>query len=95
MVLGLFALLPGPGVARAEPPRVVVSIQPLHGIVAAITGETASPLLLLPGTASPHGAALRPSQAAALAAAELVIWIGPGLESTLSATTGAWGCRWR
>jgi zinc transport system substrate-binding protein len=41
------------------------------------------PHLLVRGGASPHSAALKPSDARALAGAELVFWIGAGLESFL------------
>src|SRR5690606_35583959 len=36
------------------------------------------------GTASPHAHALKPSEAARLGRAGLVIWVGPGLESFLA-----------
>jgi zinc transport system substrate-binding protein len=64
-------------------PRVVVSIPPLHSLVAGVMDGVAKPVLLIPGGASPHGASLRPSQARALAAAEVVFWIGGGLETVL------------
>ncbi|MDO3377795.1 zinc ABC transporter substrate-binding protein [Geoalkalibacter halelectricus] len=64
-------------------PRVVVSIKPVHSLVAAVMEGIAEPDLLLSGGESPHGHALRPSQARALAAADLVFWIGPDLETFL------------
>lgn len=69
--------------AAAEPPRVVASIKPLHGIVAAVMGDTGAPTLLLRGAATPHAYSLRPSDARALAHADLVVWIGPALEGFL------------
>ncbi len=62
---------------------VVVSIKPLHSLVAGVMGDTGSPALLVKGANSPHTYAMRPSDAAALEAAELVFWIGPGLETFL------------
>ena len=64
-------------------PQVVVTIKPLHSLVAAVMDGLAVPTLLLPGAGSPHGASLKPSQARALREAELVFWIGPELEGTL------------
>lgn len=71
------------GRAQAAP-EVVASIAPLHGIAARIMqGGASEPRLLLPPGASPHSYALRHSDAAALAAADVVFWIGPGLETFL------------
>lgn len=64
-------------------PRVMVSIKPVHALVAGVLGGIAEPELLLSGGESPHSYALRPSQARALAAAHLVIWVGPDLETFL------------
>ena len=47
------------------------------------------PALLIPAGTSPHGAALRPSQAATLNSADLVIWVGPELESRLGRSIAA------
>ncbi len=63
--------------------EVVVSILPLHGLVAAVMAGTGTPHLLIRGGASPHDASLRPSDARALSAARLVVWAGPGLEAFL------------
>jgi len=67
----------------AEPPRVVVSIKPLHDIVSGLLEGVAEPELLLPTGASPHQQSLRPSQMRVLQQADLVIWVGPELESFL------------
>lgn len=79
-VLGLFLLaLP----ARAEPPRVVASIKPLHSLVAMVLEGISEPYLIVRGASSPHGHALRPSDAKALADADVVFWVGPDLETFL------------
>ncbi|MBT4770289.1 MAG: zinc ABC transporter solute-binding protein [Rhodospirillaceae bacterium] len=69
-------------------PKVVVTILPLHslvsGVMAGATGGTSEPVLLLPATASPHTAALRPSQAQALAKADVIFWMGEDLETFLA-----------
>lgn len=65
-------------------PHIVVSIAPLHSLVSALTSGISEPQLLLTRGGSPHSASLRPSQARALSEADLLIWVGPELESFLS-----------
>lgn len=69
---------------RADPPRVVVSIAPLHALVSGVMQGHGRPHLLLRGGASPHRYALRPSDARALQDADLVVWVGPMLETFLA-----------
>lgn len=64
-------------------PQVVVSVKPIHSLVAGVMQGVAEPLLLVKGGASPHGYVLRPSEARALSKADLIIWIGHQLESFL------------
>ncbi|MFS4436798.1 zinc ABC transporter substrate-binding protein [Paracoccaceae bacterium GXU_MW_L88] len=64
-------------------PKVVTDIAPVHGLVSQVMEGVRTPELLLPPGTSPHGFALRPSQAAALQAADAVIWIGPNLSPWL------------
>jgi zinc transport system substrate-binding protein len=78
-ILVLLLLLPFS--ARAEPPKVVASIAPLAGIAAAVMDGVGVPELLVQGNASPHTYQMRPSEAQKLAAADLVLWIGPTFES--------------
>ncbi|MCC7016528.1 MAG: zinc ABC transporter substrate-binding protein [Rhodospirillales bacterium] len=66
--------------ARAEPPRVVVSIPPIHSLAAGVMDGIATPELLIKGGASPHTYSLKPSDAKALTDAQLVFWIGENLE---------------
>ena len=66
--------------AMAAPPKVVVSIKPLHSLVAGVMDGVSTPELLLKGGASPHHYALKPSEAKLLGNAELVISIGPNME---------------
>lgn len=65
------------------PPRVVVSVKPIHSLVAAVMEGVGEPQLLIKGAGSPHGYALRPSEARMLSEADLVIWVGEGLETFL------------
>lgn len=90
MIRLLFAaamLLAGawPVAAFAEVPKVVTSILPLQSLAANVMRGVGEPALLVRGAATPHSFALRPSDAAALQEAELVIWVGEGLESFLEA----------
>lgn len=62
---------------------VVASIKPVHSLVAAVMGDTGTPSLLVKGAGSPHGFALKPSQARELERAQLVFWIGHDLEPFL------------
>lgn len=71
------ALLPAS--AQAEVPRVVTDIPPVHSLVAQVMGDLGTPELLLEPGADEHSFQLRPSQAAAVAEAGLVVWIGPEL----------------
>ncbi len=82
-VAALLALATGP-LPAASPPRVVVTVAPVHSLVAGVADGVLVPHLLLPGGVSPHTAALRPSDARALADADLVIWVGPALEGFLA-----------
>lgn len=70
---------------RADAPRVATDIPPVHALVAQVMAGLGTPdLIVAPGT-SPHGYALRPSEARALQAADLVVWVGPGLTPWLGA----------
>ena len=66
--------------ALAEVPRVVASIKPIHALVASVMGDLGTPALIVEGAASPHAYSLKPSNAAALEAADLVFWTGHGME---------------
>ncbi|MDG4649680.1 zinc ABC transporter substrate-binding protein [Roseibacterium sp. SDUM158017] len=73
------ALSVAAGGALAEVPRVAVDVAPVHSLVARVMQGVGEPDLVLPATASPHAHSLRPSEARALEAADLVVWIGPEL----------------
>ena len=65
-------------------PEVVVSIKPVHSLVAAVMGEFGTPRLILDGASTPHAYQMRPSEAAALHAADLIVWVGEALENFLA-----------
>lgn len=79
-----FAALLAVTPALAETPKVVASIKPVHALVAAVMQGVGEPTLIVRGAASPHTYALKPSDARALADADLVFWIGPELEGFLA-----------
>lgn len=88
-LLAVLALVCAIGPARADAPTVVVSIKPIHSLVASVMRGVGEPVLLVDGNASPHSWTLKPSQAAALSEAGLVVWIGEGMESYLASPIGA------
>ena len=65
--------------ALAEVPQVATDIAPVHSLVAQVMGDLGAPALIVRPGASPHGYAMRPSEAQALEQADLVVWIGEGL----------------
>ncbi|MEO1708864.1 MAG: zinc ABC transporter substrate-binding protein [Pseudomonadota bacterium] len=68
--------------ARADV-DVVVSIKPIHSLVAGVMKGVGTPTLIVDGAASPHSYALKPSQATALQNADVVFWMGHNLETFL------------
>ena len=71
------------GGAASAAPKVVVSLKPIHSLVAGVMADVGEPRLLITGSASPHAYSLRPSDARALSEADLVVWVGEGLETFL------------
>ncbi len=65
--------------ASAAPPKVAVDIAPLHSLVTQVMEGVAAPKLLIQSGASPHQYSMRPSEAKALADAQLVFWVSEGL----------------
>ena len=77
--------------ASAEVPVVVTDIQPVQSLVAMVMGDLGSPELLLPKGGDEHSYQMKPSQAAALADAGLVVWVGPELTPWLDRALDALG----
>ena len=69
--------------AEAAPPRVVVSIAPIHSLVAGVMNGVATPELLVSGNSSPHGYMLKPSQVRSLQRADVIVWVGEAVEGFL------------
>ncbi|HEC17354.1 MAG TPA: zinc ABC transporter substrate-binding protein [Sedimenticola sp.] len=78
----LTLLVPIPALAAA-PPRVVVSIAPVHSLITGVMQGAAAPELLVKGGASPHGYSLRPSQVRALSRADVIFWTSEETEAFL------------
>lgn len=71
------------GSSALADPNVVVSIKPLHSLVAGVMEGVATPSVIVDGAASPHTYSLRPSKARDLQKADVIVWVGPGLEAFL------------
>lgn len=66
--------------AQAE---VLTTVKPLGFIASAITDGVTETKVLLPVTASPHDYSLKPSDVDQLKSAQLVVWVGEGMETFL------------
>lgn len=82
LVLAVLAmLLAAPAQAKLQ---ILASIKPLALIAQEVAGDHAEVSTLLPITASPHDYPLKMSDHKRLRAADLVVWIGPEMESFLA-----------
>ncbi len=73
------AILSLAGPAFSKDLNIVTDIAPVQSLVAQVTGDLATPDVILPPGASPHGYAMRPSEARNLQQADVVFWIGEDL----------------
>lgn len=71
----MLALMTAP--ALAEAPRVATDIGPVQSLAAMVMEGVGAPSVILRPGASPHGYALRPSEARALEQADVVFWVSP------------------
>ncbi|WP_037149524.1 zinc ABC transporter substrate-binding protein ZnuA [Rhizobium freirei] len=85
----LSGLLVGTAATAADAPKVVVSIKPIHSLVAAVMQGVGTPDLIVDGAASPHTYAMKPSNARSLQQAQVVFWVGPGMEVFLQKPLGS------
>ncbi|SFM43692.1 zinc transport system substrate-binding protein [Ectothiorhodospira mobilis] len=69
--------------SAAAAPQVVTSIAPIHNLVHGVMEGVAEPVRLVPPGASPHTYRLRPSDMRRLHEADVVVWIGPEMETFL------------
>ncbi|NCM96950.1 MAG: hypothetical protein AUK60_03820 [Rhodobacteraceae bacterium CG2_30_10_405] len=75
----------------AEVPRVVTDFGPTQSLAAQVMGNLGAPVMLLALGADPHDFQMKPSQAQALAGADLVFWVGPELTPALEHALAALG----
>jgi len=81
LALGLSIMLGMNGFAQAD---VVTSIKPLGFIAAAIADGVTPVTVVLPDGASEHDYALRPSDVRRIKNADLLVWVGPEMESFIT-----------
>lgn len=86
--LSVLALLATPAMAE-NAPRVLADIGPVHSLVAMVMEGVGEPSLVVPPGTSPHDMALRPSDAAALTEADLIVWTGPVMLPWLDTAIGS------
>jgi zinc transport system substrate-binding protein len=77
-LLLLIAFLPN---LAFSAPRVVVTLKPIHSLAAKVMENVGTPELLLPDGASPHTYQMKPSTLKQLNEADMIIWVGPSLET--------------
>jgi zinc transport system substrate-binding protein len=80
-LISLALLLAAPVHAKLQ---ILASIKPLALIAQEVAGDQADVITLLPITASPHDYPLKMSDHKRLRSADLVLWVGPELESFLA-----------
>ena len=83
----------GLSAASAEVPRVVTDIPVVHSLTASVMGDLGTPALILDRGADPHSFQMRPTQARALAEAEVVFWVGPEMTPWLARALAGTGTR--
>jgi zinc transport system substrate-binding protein len=92
-VPALAALTLAAAPAAAEVPIVVTDTPVVHSLVSQVMGELGEPTVIVEQGADEHSFQLRPSQAAALADAGLIFWVGeeltPWLARALETTSGS------
>jgi len=72
-------------------PKVVTSFVPVHSLTAGVMAGIGQPEVLIKGAGNPHTFSMKPSDARMLAEAQLVVWIGPAIETFLEKPVAALG----
>ncbi len=78
--VALALVLAASGFDAEAAPKVVVTVKPVHALVAAIMAGAGSPQLLVEGSASPHTFTLKPSAARAIEQADIFIRVSEATE---------------
>ncbi len=63
--------------------KVVTSIKPIHSLASYLMDGFGKPDLIVDGYASPHGFSMKPSHAKMLQNADIIFWVGEGMENFL------------
>ena len=63
--------------------KVVTSIKPIHSLATYLMDGIGKPGLIVDGYASPHSFSMKPSHAKMLQNADIVFWVGEGMENFL------------
>lgn len=93
LALAAALALPAAAPARAEPPQVLATIGVIADMAATLAGDCAAVTALIgPGT-DPHTYRARPSDVAALDRADLILYLGLGLEGQLAQVLDRFGAR--
>ena len=82
LIISIIALLSFITSAKADV-KVVTSIKPIHSLVSYVMDGVGTPDLIVDGFNSPHNFQLKPSHAKMLENANIIFWIGEGLENFL------------
>ena len=82
LIISIITLLSFITSAKAEV-KVVTSIKPIHSLVSYVMDGVGTPDLIVDGFNSPHNFQLKPSHAKMLENADIIFWIGEGLENFL------------
>jgi len=78
--LRLFLVLAAIATPAEADVEIATTITPIHSLVSMVTEGIAEPSLIIKPGASPHGYAMKPSEAQALDGADIVFWVGRPLE---------------
>lgn len=79
-MLAVAAVLIAAPAEAADPLKVVVTIKPVHALVAAVMRGVGEPVLLVDGQASPHSFAMKPSGARAVQQADILVRVAADVE---------------
>ena len=82
LLLSILSILTFFTPAKAEL-KVVTSIKPIHSLASYLMDGIGKPDLIVDGYASPHGFSMKPSHAKMLQNADLIFWVGEGMENFL------------
>ena len=81
LALGVGVVLAAPAAAA---PRVATDIPAVHSLAARVMVGVGEPELVMPPGTSPHGYAMKPSEAGLLQEAQVVLWVGEELTPWLA-----------